>query len=349
MSLPTVAMRDLLQAGVHFGHRTRRWNPMMRPYLYGTHGGIHIINLQRTAPMLRRALQVIYEITSAGGRVLFVGTKRQARDPIAQAAKKCGQYYVNQRWLGGMLTNWKTVSHSIKRLNALDAQLEEPDLGLTKKEILQLTRERDKLLRALGGLRDMGGLPNVMVIIDTAHESIALAEANKSGIPVVGVVDSDCDPQDVLYPVPGNDDSIRSIELLCDLFSQAALRGLEADIAKRSQEPKQEANQVLSPDAANKAQDDKQEKTVATADEDQGKNQDKGQNKAPEKTAPTVEIKAKAPKATASSAAPVAPARTSPAQLSESTKASQTSQASEISGAPQAPQAPSPEEKTESS
>ena len=231
MALPTFTMRQMLEAGVHFGHVTRRWNPKMEQYIFGVRQRIHIIDLQQTVPMLYRAMQLVNEVVAGGGRVLWVGTKRQASSPIAEAAKKCGQYYVNHRWLGGMMTNWKTISNSIRRLHSLDTQLAEENAGLTKKELLKLTRERDKLERALGGIKDMGGLPDVLFVIDTNKESIAVAEANKLGIPVVGVIDSNSSPDGIDYPIPGNDDSIRAINFYCDLISGSVLSGIQAEMA----------------------------------------------------------------------------------------------------------------------
>ena len=228
MVMPTFTMRQLLEAGVHFGHNTRRWNPKMAPYIFGVRNGIHIINLEETVPLLGRALEAVREVVANNGRVLFVGTKRQAQERIAEAAKRSGQYYVNHRWLGGMLTNWKTISQSIRRLKEMDSQLEEGITGLTKKEQLQLTRERDKLERALGGIRDMGGLPDLLVVIDTNKESIAIQEANKLGIPVAAVVDSNSNPEGITFPIPGNDDALRAIDLYCDLATGAVLAGIEA-------------------------------------------------------------------------------------------------------------------------
>ena len=231
MALPTFTMRQLLEAGVHFGHVTRRWNPRMEQYIFGVRQGVHIIDLQQTVPLLYRALQAVHDIVAGGGRVLWVGTKRQASQPIAEAAKRCGQYYVNHRWLGGMLTNWKTISNSIKRLHSLEEHLAQENTGLTKKELLSLTRERDKLERALGGIKEMGGLPDVVFVIDTIKESIAVAEANKLGIPVVGVIDSNSDPEGINFPIPGNDDSIRAINLYCDLVAGTVLSGIQSEIA----------------------------------------------------------------------------------------------------------------------
>ena len=230
MALPSFTMRQLLEAGVHFGHNTRRWNPKMGPYLFGVRKNIHIIDLQQTVPLLHRAMVAVRDTVAAGGRVLFVGTKRQASDKIAEAAKRCGQHYVNHRWLGGMMTNWQTISNSIKRLRDLDEQLDEESVGLTKKELLHLTRERDKLDRALGGIKEMGGLPDVLFVIDTLKEAIAVAEAKKLGIPVVAIIDSNSDPDDIDYPVPGNDDAIRAIGLYCDLMAGAVLDGIQAEM-----------------------------------------------------------------------------------------------------------------------
>jgi small subunit ribosomal protein S2 len=231
MAIPSFTMRQLLEAGVHFGHQTRRWNPKMAPYLFGVRNGVHIIDLTQTVPMLYRALEATREVAAAGGRILFVGTKRQAQEPITRAAARSGQYYVNHRWLGGMLTNWKTISQSIRRLRELDARIAEGTQGLTKKETLQLTRQRDKLERALGGIKDMGGLPDLLFVIDTNKEAIAVAEARVLSIPVVAVVDSNSEPDAVTYPVPGNDDASRAINLYCDLVVGAVLDGIQAEMA----------------------------------------------------------------------------------------------------------------------
>ncbi len=231
MAMPTFTMRQLLEAGVHFGHQTHRWNPKMSSYIFGDRNGVHIIDLQQTVPLLYRALETTRDVVAAGGRVLFVGTKRQASEPVTEAARRCGQYYVNHRWLGGMLTNWKTISNSIKRLKDLDEQLSEENLGLTKKEMLKLTRERDKLERALGGIKEMGGLPNLMVVIDTNKEDIAVKEAVKLDIPVVAVIDSNSDPANITHPIPGNDDALRAINLYCELFSRAVLDGIQQGMA----------------------------------------------------------------------------------------------------------------------
>ena len=227
MALPDFTMRQLLEAGVHFGHQTHRWNPKMKPYIYGDRAGIHIMDLSKTVPLLHQALVTVRETVAKGGRVLFVGTKRQAAQPIAEASQRCAQYYMNHRWLGGTLTNWATVSKSIKRLRELDVVLSDRDnSGLTKKELLNIERERDKLDRALGGIANMGGLPSLMFVIDTNKEQIAIKEAKKLGIPVVAVIDTNCDPDDVDFPFPGNDDAARSISLYCNLVADAVLDGL---------------------------------------------------------------------------------------------------------------------------
>jgi small subunit ribosomal protein S2 len=231
MAMPEFSMRQLLEAGVHFGHNTRRWNPKMEPYIFGVRNKVHILDLQQTVPMFSAALAAVREVTARGGRVLFVGTKRQASEIVAEAAGRCGQYYVNHRWLGGMLTNWKTITASIKRLHELEEMLgsEEIAQGLTKKEQLNLTRERDKLDRSLGGIKDMGGLPDMLFVIDTNKEELAVAEASTLDIPVIAVIDSNSSPQGVTFPIPGNDDAIRSITLYCDLLSAAVLDGLQQE------------------------------------------------------------------------------------------------------------------------
>jgi small subunit ribosomal protein S2 len=231
MAMPTFTMRQLLEAGVHFGHHTRRWNPRMEPFIFGVRNGIHIIDLEQSVPMLHRGLQAIRDTAAGGGRVLFVGTKRQAQEPIAEAARRCGQHFVNHRWLGGMLTNFKTISQSIKRLKELDERVTESVAGLTKRELLELTRDRDKLERALGGIKDMGGLPDILFVIDTNKEAIAIQEANKLKIPVVAILDSNSSPEGIAYPIPGNDDAMRAIHLYCDLVSGAVLDGLQAELA----------------------------------------------------------------------------------------------------------------------
>ncbi len=230
MAIPDVSMRQLLEAGVHFGHTTRRWNPKMSPYIFGKRNGVHILDLEQTVPLLHRALVTVREVVAGGGRVLFVGTKRQASEAVAESAKRCGQYYVNHRWLGGMLTNWKTISQSIRRLKEVEEQLLQGETGFTKKELLKLTRQRNKLDRALGGIKEMGGLPDVLFVIDTNKEHIAVAEAKVLNIPVIAILDSNSDPDGVLHPVPGNDDAIRAIALYCELISGAVLDGIQAEL-----------------------------------------------------------------------------------------------------------------------
>jgi small subunit ribosomal protein S2 len=226
MSLPDFTMRQLLEAGAHFGHQAHRWNPKMGPYIFGARNNIHIIDLAQTVPLLHQALKVVSDTVAKGGRVLLVGTKRQAADHIADAAKRSAQYYVNSRWLGGMLTNWKTISGSIQRLRKVEDALDAGAVGLTKKERLMLSRERDKLERALGGIKDMGGVPDLIFVIDTNKEQLAIKEANRLGIPVAAILDSNCDPDGITYPVPGNDDAGRAIQLYCDLIARAAIDGI---------------------------------------------------------------------------------------------------------------------------
>ena len=230
MALPEFSMRQLLEAGVHYGHQTQRWNPRMAEFIYGERNGIHIFDLTQTVPMLDAALQVVRDTVAKGGRVLFVGTKRQAQKAIADAAERSAQFYMNHRWLGGTLTNWKTVSQSIQRLKALDETLGSGAEGLTKKERLQMEREQAKLQASLGGIREMGGLPDLLFVIDVNKEDLAILEAKKLGIPVVAVVDTNCSPEGVDYIIPGNDDAARAIALYCDLASRAALDGMTAQM-----------------------------------------------------------------------------------------------------------------------
>jgi small subunit ribosomal protein S2 len=230
MALPDFSMRQLLEAGVHFGHQTQRWNPRMAPYIYGERNGIHIIDLTQTVPMLDAALNVIRDTVAKGGRILFVGTKRQAQKPIAEAAEKCAQYYMNHRWLGGTLTNWKTVSQSISRLKEIDELMAHGAEGLTKKERLGMERDQQKLQASLGGIREMGGVPDLLFVIDVSKEDLAILEARKLGIPVVAVVDTNCPPEGVDYMIPGNDDAARAISLYCDLVARAALDGMSAQL-----------------------------------------------------------------------------------------------------------------------
>lgn len=231
MAASTVTMQQLIEAGAHFGHQTHRWNPRMKPYIFGARNGVHIIDLSQTVPLFSRALDFIESTVRSGGKVLFVGTKRQAQEPIAEAARASGQHFVNHRWLGGMLTNWKTISGSIKRLKTLEEQLSGDTSGFTKKEVLQLTRERDKLELSLGGIRDMGGIPDVMFVIDANKEDLAIKEANVLGIPVIAVLDTNVDPSGIAFPVPGNDDASRAVRLYCDAVRDAALAGRGGKVA----------------------------------------------------------------------------------------------------------------------
>ena len=230
MALPDFTLRQLLEAGVHFGHQTQRWNPRMAPFIYGDKNGIHIFDLTQTLPMLDAALNAVRETVAKGGRVLFVGTKRQAAGPVAEAAERCAQYYMNHRWLGGTLTNWKTVSNSIKRLKEIDEVMAAGADGMTKKERLGMERDQGKLQASLGGIREMGGVPDLLFVIDVNKEDLAIAEAKKLGIPVVAVVDSNCSPDGIDYIIPGNDDASRAISLYCDLVSRAALDGMSAQL-----------------------------------------------------------------------------------------------------------------------
>lgn len=290
MTLPAFSMRELLEAGVHFGHQTHRWNPKMGPYIYGARNKIHIIDLSQTVPHLYRALQFVRDTVAGGGRVLFVGTKRQASDPICEAAKRCGQFYVNHRWLGGMLTNWQTISKSIKRLKELDTQLEaEESSGLTKKELLQLTRQRAKLERALGGIRDMGGLPDVIFVIDTNREEIAVHEANNLKIPVVAVLDSNSNPDGIAFPIPGNDDATRAIKFYCDLISATVLDGIQEELSGQGVDVGA-AEKAPDEPAAKKSAKKPAEKAAAPAEGKAEKAKAKVEKKpAPKKKAPAKE------------------------------------------------------------
>src|SRR6476469_4931860 len=233
MATNVVTMQQLLEAGAHFGHQTHRWNPRMKPYIFGDRNGVHIIDLSQSVPLFSRALDFIQQTVARGGKVLFVGTKRQAQDPVAEAARSSGQHFVNHRWLGGMLTNWKTISNSIKRLKSLEEQLSGDTAGLTKKEVLQLTRERDKLEKSLGGIRDMGGLPDIMFVIDANKEELAIKEANTLGIPVVAILDSNVSPDGIAFPIPANDDASRAIRLYCELIASAAKKGNQEQQSRR--------------------------------------------------------------------------------------------------------------------
>ncbi len=228
MALPDFSMRTLLEAGAHFGHQTHRWNPKMERYIFGARSNIHIIDLSQTMPLFHQALVAVRDVAAKGGRVLFVGTKRQAAEPVAEAAKRCAQYYMNNRWLGGTLTNWKTVSGSIARLRELEGLLERGGEGRVKKELLNLQREKDKLELSLGGIKDMGSIPDIMFVIDTNKEAIAIQEARKLNIPIIAILDTNSDPDGITYPVPGNDDAARAIQTYCDLIADAVLDGLAA-------------------------------------------------------------------------------------------------------------------------
>jgi len=282
MALPAFSMSELIEAGVHFGHKTKRWNPRMAPYIYGVRNDIHIINLGKTAPMLQQALQAVRDVVSQNGRILFVGTKRQASLPIAEAAKRCGQYYINQRWLGGLLTNWNTIQVSIKTLRKLHEQLDGPNQGFTKKELLSMSRQRDKLEASLGGIKDMGGRPDMLFVIDTNKEDLAIKEAQRLGIPIVAIVDSNCSTEGITYPIPGNDDSTRAINLYLNLVAGAVLDGIQAsmsasgaDLGARSD------HQVIDMAAATEGKNDDNE-------ERKGRGAARGK---PAKKAPTVTVK----------------------------------------------------------
>lgn len=292
--LPTFSIRELLEAGVHFGHKTMRWNPKMAPYLFGSRNNIHIIDLQQTVPMFYRALQAVRDVVANNGRILFVGTKRQASDVIAESAKRCGQYYVNHRWLGGMLTNWNTISGSINVLRALEKQLDDTSVQITKKERLNLDRQREKLECSLGGIRDMGGQPDLLFVVDTNKEALAITEAKKLGIPVVAIVDSNSNPDDIDYPIPGNDDATRAIALYCQLVSDAVLSGIQREMIKGGADVGESAEvplEVVKGDAKPAAK--AEEKKVAPA-----------KKAAPKKEAVKKEAPAKKEKAEEKEAAP---------------------------------------------
>ena len=328
MAVPTFTMRQLLEAGVHFGHHTRRWNPRMAPYIFGIRNGIHIMDLQQTVPMLYRALEAVSHVVGEGGRVLFVGTKRQAQETVAEAARQCGQYFVNHRWLGGMLTNWKTISNSISRLRDLEEQLAQDNIGLTKKEFLQLQRERDKLEQTLGGIKEMAGLPDILFVIDTNKEHIAVAEARKLNIPVVAVLDSNSDPEGVEFPVPGNDDAIRAISLYCELVTSAVLDGIEREMTASGQDI---GELEAAPQEQVAGPEDGPEETPAEAAE--------ALQAAAAAEAPEV---AEAPQAAAAAEAPEvaeAPQAAAAAEAPEVAEAPQAAAAAEAPEAAEAPQA----------
>lgn len=264
MTLPTFTLRQLVEAGAHFGHHARRWNPQMAPYIYGKKDNIHIINLQKTYPMLYNALNAAREVAANGGKVLFVATKKQAQDIVKQNAERCGQYYVNYRWLGGMLTNWKTVCKSINRLVKLNDMFANNNTeGYTKKELLNLKKEQEKLAVSLNGIMNMGGQPDMLFVIDTPKEALAIKEAKKLGIPVIGIVDTNANPNEVDYPVPGNDDAIRAISLYCELISSAILDGMQAEIAAQGVKVEEAEAQADEKSAKKKASKKTKEETPA--------------------------------------------------------------------------------------
>ena len=278
MALPDFSMRTLLEAGAHFGHQTHRWNPKMERYIFGSRSNIHIIDLSQTMPLFHQALVAVREVAAKGGRVLFVGTKRQAAEPVAEAAKRCAQYYMNNRWLGGTLTNWKTVSGSIARLRELEGLLERGGEGRVKKELLTLQREKDKLELSLGGIKDMGSVPDIMFVIDTNKEAIAIQEARKLNIPIIAILDTNSDPDGITYPVPGNDDAARAIQTYCDLIADAVLDGLAAGASnagidlgamENPEEPMlREASAPVAADAAPEGAEAVAEEILAAAGED---------------------------------------------------------------------------------
>jgi small subunit ribosomal protein S2 len=293
MSLPAFNMRELIEAGVHFGHKTKRWNPRMAPFIFGTRNDIHIIDLGKTVPLLHQALTAVRDVVAQNGRILFVGTKRQASEHISEAAKRCGQYYINERWLGGLLTNWSTIQVSIRRLRRLEEQLSGDNMGFTKKELLSMSRSRDKLESSLGGIKDMGGRPDLIFIIDTNKEDLAIKEAQKLGIPIVAILDSNCTPDGITYPIPGNDDSTRAIRMYCRLISDAALSGIQQSVVKSGRDvgALENASEILSNEEASLATEGKDE-----ADEAKGKKSSRGGRKSAEaapapKKAPTVMVK----------------------------------------------------------
>ncbi len=291
-ALPEFTMRELIEAGVHFGHKTKRWNPRMAPYIYGVRNDIHIIDLGKTAPMLHRALHAVKDVMARNGRLLFVGTKRQAQEPVAEAAKRCGQYYINQRWLGGLLTNWNTIQVSIKTLKRLEDQLSQPNIGFTKKEVLTLTRQRDKLESSLGGIKDIGGLPDMLFIIDTNKEDLAIMEAKKLGIPIVAIIDSNASIDGISYPIPGNDDSTRALKLYCQLVADAALAGLQASMISSGRDlgASEQVEDMLASEGMDVSTSADAAESDAGAKRGRGANSKKGGAAAPRKS-PVVTVK----------------------------------------------------------
>ncbi|MEE9455060.1 MAG: 30S ribosomal protein S2 [Paracoccaceae bacterium] len=325
MALPEFTLRQLLEAGVHFGHQTHRWNPRMDRYIYGARNGIHIMDLTQTVPLLDQALAAVQAVAAKGGRILFVGTKRQAQKAILDAAERSAQYYMNHRWLGGTLTNWQTVSKSITRLKQYDERLESGSEGLTKKELLKITREQTKLQASLGGIREMGGTPDILFVIDTNKEALAIAEARKLGIPVIAVLDTNSDPVGIDYPIPGNDDAARSIALYCDLIARAALDGMAAqlgasgvDVGAMEEAPVEEAvaEEVV---AEELAKEPAKESVAETPAVEEPKVEEAPAAEAPVKEAPAKAEKAKPAKKAVAKKAPAkkAPAKKAPAEKAE--------------------------------
>ena len=313
MALPEFSLRQLLEAGVHFGHQTQRWDPLMEPYIYGSRNGIHILDLTQTVPMLDQALNIVRETVAKGGSILFVGTKRQASSPIAEAAEKCAQYYMNHRWLGGTLTNWKTVSQSIQRLKSIDEQVASGSIeGLTKKERLGVEREHAKLKASFDGIAEMGGVPDLVFVVDVKKEALAVAEANKLGIPVVAVVDTNCSPLGVDYMIPGNDDASRAIGLYCDLISRAALDGMSAqlgaagvDLGEMDESPTEEIlTETVEEESKSTETVEEESKSTETSEEEvkKPKEDDKKAAEKVEVTTKKSKAAAKKPKVTAKKA-----------------------------------------------
>jgi small subunit ribosomal protein S2 len=299
MALPKFTLRELLEAGIHFGHKTRRWDPKMKPFIFGERNNIHIINLEKTAPMLFKAMKEVSETVARGGKVLFVSTKKQSQDRIKQAAEECGQYYVNYRWLGGMMTNWKTVTQSIKRLKQFEKDLANPESGRTKKETLKMSRDFEKLNMTLGGIKDMGGTPDIMFVIDSKREALAILEANTLNIPVVGVVDTNSSPDGIDFLIPGNDDAIRAIDMYCNLITGAVLDGIEKEMVNKGVD----LGASTGAPAKKKAPAKKAPaKTEAKKEEAPAKKTEAKEEKAPAKKAPAKKVEAKEEKAPAKKA-----------------------------------------------
>ncbi len=276
MTMPSFTIRQLLESGVHFGHHTRRWNPKMTPYIFGVRNNIHIINLEETVPLLSQALSAIREVAASGGRILFVGTKKSCSEIIAESAKSCGQYYVNHRWLGGMMTNFSTVSNSIKRLKELDEKLDSEEINvLSKKEVLKMTRDRDKLNNSLGGIKEMGGLPDMLFVIDTIKDSIAISEAKTLNIPVVAVLDTNSNPDGIDYPIPGNDDALRAVTLYCNLVSESIIDGLQAEMLKQEKDfdPIEKLPEQIDKESSNNEASESNKDTVNETKEPSSKNE----------------------------------------------------------------------------